>query len=199
MYTMDLKNCSFGRYGTNCSQVCGHCVVNTTCDVTGVCAYGCVSGWRGRRCLEAVMVDPYPLSTLLLSGFLAVTSVLLLLVTLELHKQIQSKKNIKIRLSSYELPGEQLIKKESEGRYGSLDRYHDIPGNFPASARGNNLSSSGYEKPPRVTDSELTGARDSSHYTIPNMAYTIVNSSENNASNSPRASSSSIGNEYTSL
>lgn len=37
----------------------------------------------------AVELEPYPLSTLLLSGFLAVTLVLLLLVSVELHRQIQ--------------------------------------------------------------------------------------------------------------
>lgn len=96
-------------------------------------------------------LEPYPLSTLLLSGFLAVTLVLLLLVSLELHRQIQSKKNT--RLSSYELPGKQLIQKESDDRYKPLENYQEIP-DHPTHSLGKSDDGS---------DS------DSSHYTIPNI------------------------------
>ncbi|XP_062568111.1 uncharacterized protein LOC134230368 [Saccostrea cucullata] len=226
---MESRECEFWRYGQNCSQTCGHCGDNVTCSAEGLCTSGCQYGWRGRQCLQVDDMEPYPLSTLLLSGFLAVSLIMLLFVSLELRKQIKSKTNV--RLSSYEIPGEQLIKKESENRYGTLDEHNlktskkltdDENGtssknnNFSSSgyekppqlSGSANLSSSGYEKPPRITCStdlhssgfetppgsarssygdylsgseyekpprlaEIEADRDSSHYTIPNMAYNV--------------------------
>nr|XP_011437115.2 uncharacterized protein LOC105335102 [Crassostrea gigas] len=153
---MAVQVCGFWMYGQNCSQKCGNCKVNITCDSTGLCTSGCQLGWKGSKCLEAVELKPYPLSTLLLSGFLAVTLVLLLLVSVELHRQIQSKN--KTRRRSYELPGKQLIEKESDNRYIPLENYQQIPDQLE------NITQS-------LDDSDDGSHRDSSHYTIPNMTY----------------------------
>ncbi|XP_061191809.1 uncharacterized protein LOC133200089 [Saccostrea echinata] len=210
---MESNECEFWRFGHNCSQTCGYCDDNTTCNTEGFCTNGCQYGWRGPRCLQVDDLVPYPLSTLLLSGFLAVSLIMLLFVSLELRRRIKSKSNA--RISSYEMPGEQLIKKESADRYGTLDKYiletskkikdeengassrdnnfsssgyekpprlieptnlsssgYEKPPGSGRSSYNDNLSCSGYEKPPRIAETEEN--RDSSHYTIPNMAYNSV-------------------------
>ncbi|KAK7471890.1 hypothetical protein BaRGS_00035474, partial [Batillaria attramentaria] len=48
--------CVAGKYGPHCSQLCGHCKANQTCDhVTGACPNGCAAGWKGAMysCHEA--------------------------------------------------------------------------------------------------------------------------------------------------
>jgi hypothetical protein len=53
-----------------------------------------------------------------------------------------------------------------ENRYGTLDRYHHISDISKRAADDNRGHLSDYEKAPEITD-----IRDSSHYTVPNMAY----------------------------
>lgn len=46
--------CSEGRYGLNCSQLCGHCKEKTQCHhISGFCAVGCDSGYWGARCTQS--------------------------------------------------------------------------------------------------------------------------------------------------
>ena len=43
--------CDAGSYGNNCTERCGHCLNNETCDVVcGKCQHGCGSGWMGDVC-----------------------------------------------------------------------------------------------------------------------------------------------------
>lgn len=46
--------CNKGRYGLNCSQVCGHCKENTHCHhISGLCDWGCDTGYRGNQCTQS--------------------------------------------------------------------------------------------------------------------------------------------------
>ena len=43
--------CEPYTYGPGCVFDCGHCRLQKTCNaVTGLCAGGCMPGWRGDRC-----------------------------------------------------------------------------------------------------------------------------------------------------
>lgn len=52
VYKIFVLDCGFWMYGPNCSQKCGHCDVNITCDSSGLCTSGCQLGWKGSKCLE---------------------------------------------------------------------------------------------------------------------------------------------------
>lgn len=46
--------CIEGRYGLNCSQVCGHCKDKTQCHhISGLCVLGCDTGYRGNQCTQS--------------------------------------------------------------------------------------------------------------------------------------------------
>ena len=46
--------CDSGTWGVNCSNNCGQCVNDTSCDVVnGECVYGCNPGWKGTHCTES--------------------------------------------------------------------------------------------------------------------------------------------------
>lgn len=52
--------CNKGRYGLNCSQVCGHCKENTHCHhISGLCDWGCDTGYRGNQCTQLVSFCAY--------------------------------------------------------------------------------------------------------------------------------------------
>lgn len=46
-----LLACVPGMCGENHTEVCGHCLQNSTCDhVDGTCENGCEAGYQGRDC-----------------------------------------------------------------------------------------------------------------------------------------------------
>lgn len=55
-YSIAFKECENRTYGANCSQHCGHCQNETTCNtVDGDCTEGCASGYnytKNRTCHE---------------------------------------------------------------------------------------------------------------------------------------------------
>lgn len=53
-YEIIFIACDDGTFGTNCSNVCGHCNKGQACDKeTGVCPNGCDSGYIGVHCKES--------------------------------------------------------------------------------------------------------------------------------------------------
>ena len=41
------EQCSYGTYGYNCAESCGHCFGGSACNpVDGRCSYGCDPGWQ---------------------------------------------------------------------------------------------------------------------------------------------------------
>ncbi|XP_050403407.1 uncharacterized protein LOC126819427 isoform X2 [Patella vulgata] len=44
--------CFEGKYGKNCDESC-HCH-GKTCDISGICLYGCERGWTGTTCSQAI-------------------------------------------------------------------------------------------------------------------------------------------------
>ena len=48
--------CAFGKYGLNCSSVCGHCSDLSDCvHIDGTCQNGCQSGYQGRLCKDGIL------------------------------------------------------------------------------------------------------------------------------------------------
>lgn len=48
-----LSECPFGYYGENCSNGCGNCLNNSTCDhLTGACTKGCEPGYKEPKCTK---------------------------------------------------------------------------------------------------------------------------------------------------
>ena len=48
---IDLSECDDGRYGQNCSNICGFCLNKEQCDViNGTCMNGCDIGYSGDYC-----------------------------------------------------------------------------------------------------------------------------------------------------
>lgn len=46
--------CGEGRFGPQCSFLCGHCLGGVVCDhVNGSCPAGCSKGWHGRYCNQS--------------------------------------------------------------------------------------------------------------------------------------------------
>lgn len=46
-----FKACPFGMFGGKCSQICGRCLSNVTCNpVNGKCSGGCDEGCMGSYC-----------------------------------------------------------------------------------------------------------------------------------------------------
>lgn len=46
--------CGGSTYGTECNELCGHCVNNETCyHVNGSCANGCAAGWENDVCKKS--------------------------------------------------------------------------------------------------------------------------------------------------
>lgn len=45
-FSSNSTECPDGRYGQNCSESCGHCLGNSSCNhATGQCADGCLPGY----------------------------------------------------------------------------------------------------------------------------------------------------------
>jgi len=45
--------CPDGRWGSACANVCGNCA-NGKCLTDGNCDGGCMKGWKGEQCAEAI-------------------------------------------------------------------------------------------------------------------------------------------------
>lgn len=49
--------CGGSTYGTECNELCGHCVNNETCyHVNGSCANGCAAGWENDVCKKSKLL-----------------------------------------------------------------------------------------------------------------------------------------------
>ena len=45
--------CTSGRYGQDCTEMCGNCAGGAVCDhVDGTCSVGCDPGWQGGTCKQ---------------------------------------------------------------------------------------------------------------------------------------------------
>nr|XP_022307498.1 neurogenic locus notch homolog protein 1-like [Crassostrea virginica] len=52
--------CDTGTYGTNCNEICGHCLHSEDCfAVNGTCLTGCASGYFGHRCKTLCHLGTY--------------------------------------------------------------------------------------------------------------------------------------------
>lgn len=48
-----LIDCDGGKYGQNCSSLCGHCLKKEQCHyINATCSNGCDSGYRGSECTQ---------------------------------------------------------------------------------------------------------------------------------------------------
>lgn len=48
-----LLECEGGKFGQNCSSVCGHCPDKKQCNnINGTCPNGCDSGYQGSHCTK---------------------------------------------------------------------------------------------------------------------------------------------------
>lgn len=46
-----LIECDVGKFGQNCSSLCGHCLEKEQCHyINGTCPKGCDSGYHGSDC-----------------------------------------------------------------------------------------------------------------------------------------------------
>lgn len=52
--------CPYSKYGGNCSETCGNCFKNLTCNhIDGTCINGCQKGFRGQFCRSSKSVASY--------------------------------------------------------------------------------------------------------------------------------------------
>lgn len=52
--------CPHSKYGGNCSETCGNCFKNLTCNhVNGTCIKGCQNGFRGQFCRSSKSIASY--------------------------------------------------------------------------------------------------------------------------------------------
>lgn len=53
IFVFVLLECDGGRFGVNCSQLCGHCVKKEPCHyLNGTCPNGCDDGYQGNECVD---------------------------------------------------------------------------------------------------------------------------------------------------
>ncbi|XP_070178848.1 uncharacterized protein [Littorina saxatilis] len=56
--TVTVKDCEKNTYGPECSDKCGRCAVNQTCNTTTGHCPACLDGWTPPLCIEAVPEEP---------------------------------------------------------------------------------------------------------------------------------------------
>ncbi|XP_070177970.1 uncharacterized protein [Littorina saxatilis] len=56
--TVTVKDCEKNTYGPECSDKCGRCAVNQTCNTTTGHCPACLDGWTPPLCIEAKPEDP---------------------------------------------------------------------------------------------------------------------------------------------
>ncbi|KAK7106094.1 uncharacterized protein [Littorina saxatilis] len=61
--TVEDKGCETNTFGTNCSQTCGRCAGNQTCNTTTGHCPDCLDGWTPPLCTDAVPEEAEPLLT----------------------------------------------------------------------------------------------------------------------------------------
>ncbi|XP_041379216.1 uncharacterized protein LOC121391773 [Gigantopelta aegis] len=82
--------CSSGRYGMNCQFTCGKCKTSESCDtVTGRCIGGCLDGFQGHLCKEALPQKTYVLA--ITTGILFLLFVMSVFVIIKLVLRKRSK------------------------------------------------------------------------------------------------------------
>ena len=58
--------CGDGNYGVNCTETCGHCLHDDTCNFeTGSCPRGCAVGWKDHVCKTGKSTSLYLFNELL--------------------------------------------------------------------------------------------------------------------------------------
>lgn len=59
-YILFILECPNYKYGIDCSETCGHCLNNTTCQhTTGTCLEGCDDGYLKHDCKTRKWCDLY--------------------------------------------------------------------------------------------------------------------------------------------